>query len=59
MKKKQMDQNGAPGIRDKPSGYATNARPGPEIYHKSVTPFLMKERDWCHFNCTEKARNQL
>ncbi len=29
MKKKQMDQKGAPGIFDMPSGYAIKARPGP------------------------------
>ena len=29
MKKKQTAQNGAKGISARPSGYATNARPGP------------------------------
>ena len=29
MKKKHMDQNGAPGISARPSGYATKANPGP------------------------------
>jgi len=29
MMKNSMDQNGATGIIDMPSGYATNARPGP------------------------------
>ncbi len=29
MKKKQMDQKGAPGMSASPSGYATNASPGP------------------------------
>ena len=30
IKKNIMDQNAAPGIRAKASGYATKAKPGPE-----------------------------
>jgi len=30
IKKKQMDQNGAPGILATAAGYAMNAKPGPD-----------------------------
>jgi len=30
MKKKRRDQRGETGIVERPSGYATNAKPGPE-----------------------------
>lgn len=29
IRKKRMDQNGEPGSRERASGYATNASPGP------------------------------
>jgi len=39
MKKKQNDQKGAPLIRARPSGYTTNANPGPT--EKNVYKIIM------------------
>ena len=46
MKKNMTDQKGAPGMRDRPSGYATNANPGP-LNNKFLTG-CFKQR---HFAC--------
>jgi hypothetical protein len=35
MKKKQIAQNGAPGIKETASGYATNAKPGPVTHRQT------------------------
>jgi len=47
MKKKQIDQNGAPGILATAAGYTMNAKPGPNTM-THISHFLSRIQEHIH-----------